>query len=118
MKDVLDEARQAKIKEGCDTVIRRMVALDPARLGNRGSHRYSFGNAPAHFGCAANWATLIDPPAVLEVVEAIFESPLFTCSGYGGDYVLPGCVEFQQLHRVSRSMLFRCCRRRQVAKSS
>ena len=74
---------------------------------------------------------MLDPPVVLAVIEAIFESPSFTCrhvlapgggtafrshsnsdmlihpargplrdSGYGGDYVLPGCVEYQQLHQV------------------
>ena len=130
--------------------------------GCAGSHRYSFGSSVSHFGAAAEWAVLIDPPVVsphpppaaaaaisaraalteatrpphceirslarshipprppplyhgeltpqhalpiiihscsqqkvLEVLEAIFESPLFTCSGYGGDYVLPGAVEFQ-----------------------
>jgi hypothetical protein len=99
LKDALSPERQARIQEGCDAVIRRMVSKDPARLGNRGSHRYSFGSAPAHFGYASHWASLIDPPAVLDCVEAIFESPMYQCSGYGGDFVLPGCVEFQQLHR-------------------
>jgi hypothetical protein len=99
VKSALDGQRQEMIKRGCDTVIREMLARDPARLGNRGSHRYSFGSSAAFFGCAKEWSVLIDPPAVLAVVEAIFESPLFTCSGYGGDFVLPGCTHYQQLHR-------------------
>jgi len=35
-------------------------------------------------------------------VQAIFESPEFSCSGYGGDFVLPGCVEYQHLHQASQ----------------
>ena len=99
VKDALDEERQRTIKRGCDKVIRELLARDPQRIGNRGSHRYSFGSSPAFFGCAAEWSVLIDPPVVLEVVEAIFQSPLFRCSGYGGDFVIPGCTEYQHLHR-------------------
>ena len=88
------------IKQGCETVIREMVSRDPQRLGSRGSHRYAFANAPAHFGCSAAWAPLIDNPVALTVLEAIFQSPSFSCSGWGGDFVLPGAVEFQHLHRV------------------
>ena len=36
-----------------DQVIRLMVETDPGRDGNRGSHRYSFGSANAHFGAPA-----------------------------------------------------------------
>ena len=99
VKDALDEGRQRVIKSGCDKVIRELLDRDPQRLGNRGSHRYSFGSSPAFFGCVEEWSVLIDPPVVLAVVEAIFESPLFTCSGYGGDFVIPGCTEYQHLHR-------------------
>jgi hypothetical protein len=99
VKDALDPERLERVKCGCDHVIRKMLELDPERLGNRGSHRYSFGNSCAHFGAAAEWALMIDPPVVLAVIEAIFESPDFQCSGCGGDYVLPGCVEYQQLHQ-------------------
>jgi hypothetical protein len=99
IRNALDAARLETIKAGCDHVIREMVALDPERLGNRGSHRYSFGAAASHFGSAGAWSVLIDPPIVLECLEAIFESPDFSCSGYGGDFVLPGCTHFQNLHR-------------------
>ena len=71
-------------------MIREMVACDPERLGSRGSHRYAFANAPAHFGCSDAWACLIDNPVALVVLEAIFESLEFCCSGFGGDFVLPG----------------------------
>jgi hypothetical protein len=38
---------------------------------------------------------MADSQPVLEVVEAIFESPDFSCDGVGGDFVLPGCVQYQ-----------------------
>ena len=72
MKDVLDKPRLDKIRRGCEIAIREMVGRDPARSGNRGSHRYSFGTAPAHFGLQDYWATLKDPPAVVEIMEAVF----------------------------------------------
>ena len=50
VKKVLDAERLARIKYGMDQVIRLMVETDPGRDGNRGSHRYSFGSANAHFG--------------------------------------------------------------------
>ena len=96
VRDVLDRERVHRIKTGCDTVIREFLQHDPARIGTRGSHRYAFANAPAHFGQSGAWAALIDAPVALAVAEAIFESPLFVCSGWGGDFVLPGAVEFQQ----------------------
>eukprot|EP01048_Picozoa_sp_COSAG05_P010375 COSAG05_NODE_908_length_6643_cov_2.923441_8_plen_305_part_00 len=100
VKDCLEAERLEMIREGCENTIRKMVELDPRRLGNRGSHRYSFGHAPHHFGCANNWASaLVDPPRVLAVLEAIFGSPDFHLHDLGGDYVLPGCVEYQHLHR-------------------
>lgn len=90
--NVLDDARLATIRQGCADTIREMVALDPEMAGNRGSHRYTFGTAPAHFGHHAAWATLIDPPRAMAVIAAIFGSEDFhqTSSASGGDFVLPG----------------------------
>eukprot|EP01045_Picozoa_sp_COSAG04_P026198 COSAG04_NODE_3592_length_2685_cov_1.966357_1_plen_71_part_10 len=55
VKDVLDPERLATIRRGCEIAIREMVGRDPVRAGNRGSHRYSFGQAPAHFGLQEMW---------------------------------------------------------------
>ena len=88
------------IRGGCDEVIRKMMAVDRVRTGNRGSHRYSFGSAPAHFGHYEEWAALIEPPALCEALNAIFESPDWWYAhgaSSGGDFVLPGCVEYQNL---------------------
>eukprot|EP01043_Picozoa_sp_COSAG02_P016086 COSAG02_NODE_701_length_18335_cov_18.672955_8_plen_321_part_00 len=90
VRDALSPQRAARIRKGCDTVIRGMVARDPERLGSRGSHRYAFANAPAHFGCCDAWACLVDNPVALATLEAIFGSTEFCCSGFGGDFVLPG----------------------------
>ena len=103
----LDEERLGTIRRGCDHVIREMVTRDPARVSNRGSHRYlpslpsplrlgdqlsclvwaggrySFGHAMTFFGCAAEWSVLIDPPVVSEALTAIFDSP---------DYFAIGCA--------------------------
>ena len=97
---VLDEQRLATIRRGCAETIREMVARDPLSAGNRGSHRYTFGTAPAHFGKQQEWACLIDPPRTIAVLSAIFGSDDFhqTASASGGDFVLPGCCEYQHLH--------------------
>ena len=90
------------IRGGCDEVIRKMMAVDRVRTGNRGSHRYSFGSAPAHFGHYEEWAALIEPPVLHEVLRAIWGSDGFVCTSganNAGDFVLPGCVEYQHLHR-------------------
>ena len=51
VKNVLDAERLAKIRAGLEPVIRKVVELDPERLGNRGSHRYSFGNLEGFDSC-------------------------------------------------------------------
>ena len=37
----------------------------------------SFGGATAHFGLQDEWSVLLDPPAVLEIMECIFGTPDF-----------------------------------------
>ena len=48
------------------------------------------------------WAALIEPPVLHEVLRAIWGSDGFVCTSganNAGDFVLPGCVEYQHLHR-------------------
>ena len=85
------------LRSGCDKVIRHMLAWDDdperPRVGNRGSHRYSFGGAPAHFGCQYEWSMMIDPPVLDAVLTAIFKSDKYILgSGLtsGGDFNIPG----------------------------
>ena len=105
VKDCLSGEKLERVRAGCADTIRSMVELDPLRIGNRGSHRYCFANAGFHFGHGDAWALLIDPPPVLAVLEAIFESPHFTLQGIGGDFVLPGCCQWQHLHRDLQDFL-------------
>jgi hypothetical protein len=72
IKDVLDEQRLQTVRQGVERVVRQIVARDPDRLGNRGSHRYTFGPACEAFGEHAAWAPLVDPPALMEVLRHIF----------------------------------------------
>jgi hypothetical protein len=97
---VLDPERLARARRGCEIAIREMVGRDPLRVGNRGSHRYSFGSACcARFGVLDEWATMIDPPPLMEVLEVVFGTKDFCSTGAGGgDYNTPGSVEYQQLH--------------------
>ena len=49
------------------------------------------------------WSVLIDPPVLMEVMAAIFGTKDFvtnSASG-GGDYNVPGSVEYQNLHSDS-----------------
>lgn len=105
IKDVLDAERLARARRGCEIAIREMVGRDPERVGNRGSHRYSFGSSSAHFGCLDEWAALIDPPPLMEVLEAVFGTEHFCSTGAGGgDYNTPGSVEYQHLCASGRHL--------------
>ena len=108
IKDVLDEERLDRARRGCEIAIREMVGRDPHRVGNRGSHRCeptpqpmlsacaaaltelpsdSFGSSSAHFGLQDEWAAMIDPPPLMEVLEAVFGTKDFCSTGAGGgDY--------------------------------
>ena len=106
VKDVLDQQRLAKIRRGCEIAIRELVGRDPERSGNHGSHRYSFQdngtpgspNAVEHFGLQDFWSVLLDPPAVLEIMEAIFGTKEFAPGGIGGgDFNTPGMA---RQHRI------------------
>ena len=91
VKDVLDQERLSKIRRGAEIAIREMVGRDPDRSGNRGSHRYSFGSAPAHFGLQEYWSVLIDPPVLSEVLTAVFGTPDYITGSVSscGDYNVP-----------------------------
>ena len=102
VKDMLSEEQLARVRSGCDTVIRGIVERDPTMTSNRGSHRYSFGSTPAFFGQHDAWAAMIEPERLHEVLREIWGSDGFICTSganNGGDFVLPGCVEYQNLHR-------------------
>ncbi len=102
VKDVLVGERLEILRSGCDKVIRHMLAYDDdperPRVGNRGSHRYSFGSAAAHFGCQYEWSMMVDPPVLDAVLTAIFKSDKYILGNgltSGGDFNIPGSVEYR-----------------------
>ncbi len=100
IRDALTSEQLSTIREGCARVVKDIMERDSERHGNRGSHRYSFGSASTtgHQVHQPEWAMLIDLPSVTPILEAIFESPDYICRGGGGDFCLPGAVEYQPLH--------------------
>lgn len=100
VRDALDSAQLDFMRAGSARVIEEMMVLDENRSGNRGSHRYSFGGASltGHQVHQPEWAMLIDLPTVTPILTSIFGSPNYLCRGGGGDFCLPGAVEYQPLH--------------------
>jgi ectoine hydroxylase-related dioxygenase (phytanoyl-CoA dioxygenase family) len=100
IRDALDPEQLDLIRAGCDREIHQIVSRDRDRIGNRGSHRYSFGGASltGHQMHHPEWAMLIDLPTVTPILSAIFGSSDYHARGGGGDFCLPGAVRYQPLH--------------------
>ncbi len=100
VKNVLNPDQLKLIQQGCDRVIHEIMALDRNRVGNRGSHRYSFGSSSrtGHQVHNPEWAMLIDLPTVTPILTSIFGSPDYIARGGGGDFCLPGAVDYQPIH--------------------
>ncbi|MDA0790104.1 MAG: phytanoyl-CoA dioxygenase family protein [Proteobacteria bacterium] len=100
VSDALDARQLDFLRGGCDRVIHEMTSRDRTRVGNRGSHRYSFGGASktGHLMHHPEWAMLLDLPTVTPILTAIFGSDEYISRGGGGDFCLPGAVEYQPLH--------------------
>lgn len=78
-----------------------IVAMDPTRRGNRGSHRYSFGGSSITRSMLhlPAWQMLVDLPTITPIMAAIFGSMNYMLRAASGDFCLPGAVEYQPLHR-------------------
>ncbi|MEM7016322.1 MAG: phytanoyl-CoA dioxygenase family protein [Pseudomonadota bacterium] len=100
VSDALDSEQLGFMRQGCDREIHKIVALDRNRIGNRGSHRYSFGSASrtSHMLHTPEWAMLVDLPNVTPILTAIFDSSDYTVRRAAGDFCLPGATEYQPLH--------------------
>ncbi|MFT7246331.1 MAG: ectoine hydroxylase-related dioxygenase (phytanoyl-CoA dioxygenase family) [Candidatus Azotimanducaceae bacterium] len=100
IQNVLSSEQLTRLKDGCDREIHSLLANDKDRTGNRGSHRYSFGSASrtGQLLHCPEWAMLLDLPTLTPVMTAIFGSREYRCSGGGGDFCLPGAVNYQPLH--------------------
>lgn len=100
VRDVLTSEQLTMLRQGVERVVGEMLAIDQNRDGNRGSHRYSFGGASRTGNMLHHpeWTQLIDLPTVTPILAAIFGSKDFILRGGGGDFCLPGAVDYQPLH--------------------
>ena len=100
VRDVLTPSQLDYIRGGCDRVIHEIMSRDKNRVGNRGSHRYSFGGASltGHQAHQPEWAMLIDLPSITPILTSIFDNGDYIARGGGGDFCLPGAVKYQRLH--------------------
>ena len=87
-------------QQGAERVVSEQTGRIALEDGNRGFARYSFGSQIEH----PEWRQLIDLPTVLPILEKIWSSSQFQCSGVGGDYSLPG-AQIQKLHADMRDSL-------------
>jgi ectoine hydroxylase-related dioxygenase (phytanoyl-CoA dioxygenase family) len=104
VRDVLNAEQLAHLKAGVDAAVRDIIALDPDRSGNRGSHRYSFGGSSLTRSMLhrPEWQMLLDLPTVTPIVTAIFGSSDYLLRAASGDFCLPGATEYQPLHSDMR----------------
>ena len=95
------------MRDACSQAIHEILSLDKHRVGNRGSHRYSFGSASktGHMMHESAWTQLLDVPTVTPILTAIFDSADYIARGGGGDFCLPGATEYQRLHSDIRDRI-------------
>jgi len=98
--NILNDEQTEFLREGCNAVAAEILALDEARKGNRGSHRYSFGGSSLTRSQLhrPEWQMLLETRAATDFVSAIFGSPDFVLRAASGDFCLPGAVGYQPLH--------------------
>ena len=98
--DALTPQLLGAMRNACDRAVHEILSLDKHRVGNRGSHRYSFGSASktGHMMHEIEWTQLLDLPSVTPILTAIFDSADYIARGGGGDFCLPGATEYQRLH--------------------
>ena len=109
VRDALDAEQLAFLRAGVDEAVGGIVALDPDRSGNRGSHRYSFGGSSMTRSMLhrPEWQMLIDLPTVTPIVTAIFQSSDYMLRAASGDFCLPGATQYQPLHSDIRDFVDR-----------
>jgi ectoine hydroxylase-related dioxygenase (phytanoyl-CoA dioxygenase family) len=93
IREALTPEQLAFARQGAQRVIAEQLAEFGKEKMNRGYARHSFGDQIHH----PEWAMLVDLPTILPVLDAIWQSQEYTCSGAGGDYSLPG-AQVQRLH--------------------
>ena len=93
VNNALTPAQLRYAQAGTRRVIAEQMEDIPLENANRGYARYSFGPQLHH----PEWAQLIELPTVLPILDEIWGSADYICSGGGGDYSTPG-AKIQHLH--------------------
>ncbi len=100
LSGLLTDEQLSFAQEGARRIVAEQIAATPFEMANRGYARYSFGSQVHH----PEWAMLVDLPTVLPILDAIWGSEDYSCSGGGGDYSNPG-AKIQHLHSDMNDML-------------
>jgi hypothetical protein len=104
VRDVLDPVQLQRMKAATDRVVAQILDVDPIASVGGGAgglpHRYSFGGTSAsrHTLHIREWCEMIDLPTTTPLLESIFGSANYIVAGGGGDFALPGAIEYQGLH--------------------
>ncbi len=100
VENVLNDDQISILASGCDQLIKEITDLDRQNIGNRGSHRYSFGGSSLTRSQLhrPEWQMLLDIPAVTRLLTAIFGSAAYCLRAASGDFCLPGAIDYQPLH--------------------
>ena len=77
LKDVLSPDQLAYAQEGAHRVVDEQMADIPLEDANRGFARYSFGSQIHH----PEWAQLVELPSLLPILDEIWGTEDYTCSG-------------------------------------
>jgi hypothetical protein len=104
VRDVMSAAQLSRVQVASTKLVGERVAETPngvtyAQDGSviRQPGRYSFGShGNLH---RPEWCMLADLPAVHAILERICQSRDYMVWGAGGDFCLPGTIEYQSLHR-------------------
>lgn len=104
VRDVMSAGQLRRVQAATAEVIAERLAETPngVTYNKDGSiirqpGRYSFGShGNLH---RPEWCMLADLPAVHTILRSIFQSSNFMCWGAGGDFCIPGTIEYQALHR-------------------
>ena len=97
---VLTDDQLTYARQGADRVVAEQMTATPLEEANRGYARYSFGSQIHH----PEWAQLVELPTILPVLDEIWGTQDYHCSGAGGDYSTPG-ARIQKLHSDMLDML-------------
>jgi ectoine hydroxylase-related dioxygenase (phytanoyl-CoA dioxygenase family) len=106
VRDLLDADQLRSFRAGCARVIDDILSI-PGQQGRRYMtetsrlpHRYSFGTSSAsrHLMHDSAWTSMIDLPTTTPILCEIFGGPDYLVRGGGGDFCLPGAIEYQHLH--------------------